>query len=62
MAMRSGTAIVAPTAGMATPESLTKKPMVSATSRVSRPGRRAGYRSKDRCRARDPHDVSRART
>jgi hypothetical protein len=42
MAMSSGTAIVAPTAGIATPESLTKKPMVRATRVVSSPGRRAG--------------------
>ena len=43
-AMISGTAMIAPLAGIATPESLMAKPMVSVTSRAIRPGRRVGTR------------------
>lgn len=58
----SGTATVAPTAGMAVPESLIAKPMVSVMASATSPGRSVGARSNERWRAREPHDVGRART
>ena len=44
-AMMRGTAMIAPLAGMATPESLMAKPIVSVMSSAINPGRRVGHAS-----------------
>ena len=44
-AMMSGTAMIAPLAGIATPESLMAKPIVRVMSSAIRPGRRVGHAS-----------------
>ena len=54
-----GTASVAPTAGMATPESLTANPIASTRNNATRPGRKVGAASNERCSERDDSGAER---